>query len=426
MKRLLKALRPLVAPVALVYSAIEYLFLVFRAYPRLRGSEFVHPLLFWSFGHMVIDPHMLAMRFVGRQLVILVSRYPGDFSNEYILDSFQGMVKLSYLKHSWLAAQIWQKNIIAATAIKGMMRRVLRFVLWLKRNKADVILDYHEFYGPLVSGTWMVEYIERLRLGHAADVKAPQRHIEAFRGILERDCPDLAEKWFISLYLRRKFSNRPDARDTNQIPYRVVVSRIFELGGFTFLGGDTEEDNFRDLLGWAGYSHFNAQRGLVDLYFLTQCRFLVGGHGGPTTMAASYNVPTLITNNAFYYLSGYRENQVVLNKGARWVNTGEMLRPQELFSMPVVGFSDTREFEKAGIELVDNSAVEIADVLEEMVRRFISKDFAETPYNGVYRWFRTLLPHDSVAYVTPAKPAISYLESLRRGANLEAVAGIDG
>jgi putative glycosyltransferase (TIGR04372 family) len=418
MRKALKVLRPLVAPIGLVYSTFEYLLLVLRAYPCLRGAESVHPLLFWSFGHVVIDPHMLAMRFAGRRLVILVSRYPGDSSNEYILDSFQGMVRLNFLKHTWLAAQIWQKNIVAATAIKGMMRRVLRFVLWLMRNKANVIHEYHEFYGPRVSGTWMVEYIDRLRLGHAADVKAPERHIGAFRRILERDCPELAERWFISLYLRRKFSNRPDVRDTDQMPYRVVISRIFELGGFTFLGGDTAEDNFRDLPGWAGYSHFNAPKGLADLYFLTQCRFLVGGHGGPTTMAASYNVPTLITNNAYYYLSGYRENQVVVNKAARWVSTGAMLRPEELFSRPVVEFSDTREFEEAGIELIDNSEVEIADALEEMVRRFVSRDFAETPYNGAYEWFRTLLPHDSVAYVTSAKPAISYLESLKRGAGV--------
>lgn len=413
-RKLRWALVRALAPLALMYCSLEYLLLLTKHFKQLRSAEYVNSLWFWSFGHQSVDLHMLTMHFHGSRLLVLLSDY-NNF-NRHLVSSFQGVVDIVFLQHSRLMHLIWGKGVVPIPTLHALKYKVLALVLWLLKSSAEIVEfpNFHRSFGPQIAGGFAVEYIRLLHSEKTIEIKPPQQVIVAVRELLSRSHPKFADKWFISLYLRRKSKGTVDVRDADQFFYRKVIERIGELGGFVFLGGDADPQIFSDLMNWLGYANVSCERSLIDLYFLSQCRFLICVHSGPHAVGSLFKVPILITNCGFYWQSGWCSNQVIIYKKLRDRRNGRVLSAKETFSVPTVTYSDTIHFQNAGFEWIDNTETEIMQATEEMIARYIlGQEIVQADDWPLYDRFRSLLPPQSVAYQSPTRPALSYLRSLK-------------
>jgi len=103
----------------------------------------------------------------------------------------------------------------------------------------------------------------------------------------------------------------------------------------------------------------------------------------------------------------------VIYKKLRDVRTGRFFTAVEAFTLPVVGYEEGR-FAEATLEHVDNSSVEIAAGLDEMVHLVLQhQPMEETKDDQVLlQRFRSLLPVGCIAHRTPARPTLHYLRTL--------------
>ncbi len=399
-----------IRPIAFVYCGVEYLFLIACQARALRGAEYVYPLWFWSFGHQAADLHMLSMRFRGKKILVLLSDYQNF--NPHIINSFREHIDICFLRHSLCMRKAC--TLLKVLKVRRLKFALLRLYLCVIRSKAVLLPEYYESEGSALEGVFLTERLRLFQENADMNIVPSPEPIERFHKILTETYPSLSDKWFVSLYFRSKIPDVVDFRDTDPAPYKVVVERIGELGGFVFCGGDCDPHQlFPDMPNVLGYKDFSCDRSLTDFYFLTQCRFLIGAPSGPVAIAISFHIPTLISSTATYYYSGARENQIVLYKKLQDSKTGRVLSAHEIFSLPIVAFRNGREFQRAGLLHIDNTREEIADALEEMIQRYImGKEIVLPEHQFLYDRFRHLLPKESVAFQTPSRPALSYLQNI--------------
>lgn len=410
-RHLRNVFRKVCRPFAYAYITVEYLVLLLLHARQIARADYATALWFWSFGHQAIDPHMLAMRFRGKNIIVLLSDY-GNF-NRYIVDAFRPHVRIAFLRHP--RCMQWLRNALKIAERRDLKLALLQWFLKTGRFKAAFIREFNEERAPYVGGIFITERIRRFAENADMKIVPPPEAIERFRAGFANAYPELASTWFVSLYLRKKAAGKREIRDTDPGAYAVVPRRIAELGGFVFCGGDYHpRDVFGDLPRILGYRDLLfADRALADIYFITQCRFIVAPASGPVAVAISFNVPSLITNDALFYHSGSRANQIVLYKKVRERATGRILSARETFSFPVIEYRSTEEFDQAGLEVIDNTEEEIAAALEEMIQRFILlKEPVGPEHQSLYDRFKSLLPKESVVYQTPSRPALSYLQRL--------------
>jgi putative glycosyltransferase (TIGR04372 family) len=405
-------LRPIVGYVLLPYNALEYILLLLLHTRDLRRTEAVYPMRFGAFGHQASEPHLLAMRFKGKKLLILLSDYRNF--NRYILESFHGVVDIRWLKHAWLGRFCYNRNF-GTREIRAMQTWVLPRFLRCIGSNARIVPEFCERRDEQVTGSYINQHIDLLESDANIDVPVLSAPIERFRDLLHARFPEAQGRFCVGLYLRKKFASSYDIRDTDPTPYRAVIDHIFSKGGFVLCGGDYDPHVlYPGCPGIYGYNDFSCGRALCDYYFLTQPAFVIGGHSGPTPVAAVFRTPYLVTNNAFFYLSGYHATDMVLWKKLQERSTGRILQAQETFTFPIVALIENEPFVQRGLVHIDNTAEELVAAVDEMIARHVEgKAFnVHGEYKVLLDRFRALLPANAVAVRSPCTPCLSYLKNL--------------
>lgn len=396
---------------AIWYCSLEYTVHLLCWRSRIQRAPNVTLLWVWSFGHQSLDLHMLALRFPSERVCVLFSEYTP--LNRYILGTFPAHIDVCMLKHTWLM-DIFARRVIGRIRLKSVKLSLLRrFVAYQGRNQV-VIPDFHERQGSRLEGQYMTEYVDLLKQPLPVGVIEPTpTAIEEFRSILGDHYPAYVKRWCIALYLRLKRHSEVDPRDTEPMAYRSLITMINSLGGFVFCGGDyNPKDLFGSINGVFGYDDFSCSRHLTDFYFLSQSRFMVGTHSGTIVTSTVFGTPTLITNCGFFYLSGFRPNQLVMFKKLR-DSSGRILRASETFRMPIVEYSHSSQFHKDGLSHIDHTAEELIPAFQQMIDQCIhGRNCMDDEYRLLIDRFRSLVPAESVAACSPCVPVKSYLQKL--------------
>ena len=110
---------------------------------------------------------------------------------------------------------------------------------------------------------------------------------------------------------------------------------------------------------------------------------------------------------------GFSDKQLVMYKKIVECATGRYLAPEEVFSEPVVAFHSTKQFQDAGLRVVDNTEEEILEGAEEMIAMTTPGASIRTKeHERMLAWYRSLQPDWSVAGLSDSRPAICALETL--------------
>ena len=161
-----------------------------------------------------------------------------------------------------------------------------------------------------------------------------------------------------------------DHRYSDITNYFPAVEYLIQQGYWVVRIGDTEmrpidasSEQFIDLPFHSKYSE------LADPYLISKSRFVLGTSSGPWAVARGFNIPTLLTNGVFEAIRWAEPGALFVPKHYHSIALGRDLSYEEILTSPAVEFPRQELFDRAGIELRENSSDEILRATKEMHQR---------------------------------------------------------
>jgi putative glycosyltransferase (TIGR04372 family) len=214
---------------------------------------------------------------------------------------------------------------------------------------------------------------------------APERVAAGRARLAEAGLP--ADAWYATVHVRDsgfhgagEGRRRLDlaARDADLSTYLPAVQRVLDRGGRVVRLGGPSAPPLPAMPGVFDYAHSEVRSPELDVVLIASARLMIGTLSGPAHAASCFGVPTIHTN-------GFPSNLVPI-AGDIWVpklyrerRSGRLLSLAESISAPLRGEIRGSGFDDYGIDLVDNTAEDIADAVEEMIERLEGRPPADDP-----------------------------------------------
>lgn len=160
-----------------------------------------------------------------------------------------------------------------------------------------------------------------------------------------------------------------DHRNVNIEDYYPAIDHITSLGGTVVRMGDPSMKPMGYMEGVIDYP-FTQQKSLaMDLYLVSNCRFVLGCNTGFSSFPLAFGIPVLITNftatatSAWYPYS----NNIFLFQHLVEIESGKRLDPERNFDRLISKMNDTLHFAALGYRCQPNSPEEILEATKEIL-----------------------------------------------------------
>jgi putative glycosyltransferase (TIGR04372 family) len=174
--------------------------------------------------------------------------------------------------------------------------------------------------------------------------------------------------WFVTLHMREMHSSNQYRNGDNVNPdtYIEAVKKVLELGGQVIRIGNSGMTPL-SLLGLKhervlDYAHIERNDPRLDVFFLSQCKYMIGTGSGPITFPNEFGRPVLYTNTPAIgrtlRLRGVSTPQLLRDR-----ETGKLLNIDEMLNNPL-GWNvqdTTRKYER-----VKNTSLDIANAVIDL------------------------------------------------------------
>ncbi|MBM3531510.1 MAG: TIGR04372 family glycosyltransferase [Alphaproteobacteria bacterium] len=231
-------------------------------------------------------------------------------------------------------------------------------------------------------------------LSLSADRIAAGRALLTAIGLAEDD-------WFVALHVRDPgFHGAADGRrrqdmamrDSDLLTYLPALERVVSRGGKVVRLGAPAAVPLPAMPGVIDYAHSSVRSAELDLVLIASARMMIGTMSGPAHVASCLGTPTVHANAFAGTLHGMAAD-IWLPKLYREQASGRILTLEESISPPFRGEMRGSGFADHGIELVDNSAEDIAAATDEMLDRLDGRALVADPaVEEIYRRTGTLYP----------------------------------
>ena len=142
---------------------------------------------------------------------------------------------------------------------------------------------------------------------------------------------------------------------------------IFRLG--KGVKGNVEANN-TSIVDYANSEH---RSDFLDIYLSTHCRFFINGESGLLSVPGVFRVPIVFVNlAAIEYAITWNSNIISIPKKYWLTKEKRFMAFREIYESGAGRFLRTGQYEKLGIELIENTSDEILDVSMEMHQRLNS------------------------------------------------------
>lgn len=161
-----------------------------------------------------------------------------------------------------------------------------------------------------------------------------------------------------------------DYRDCSINNYRLAAEELANRGYFVMRMGAVVKDSFSSenpkIIDYAK----KYRTDFLDVYLSGKCRFFVGCGSGIDEIPKLFRLPVLYINFAPFNMCGLNAAHLFIPKKFWLKKEKRFLKFRELLNFgPVGGFFHSSEYEKLGIESVENTQEEIVDAVVEMEER---------------------------------------------------------
>lgn len=159
-----------------------------------------------------------------------------------------------------------------------------------------------------------------------------------------------------------------DYRDYDIESMRAAAEELTERGYYVLRVGSIVEDSLNSSNPRIiDYATSELRSDFLDIYLLSKAKFFLGGDSGIWAVPGIFRRPLAMTN--FTYLAHFYETDspwLFIPKRLRDSRTGSFLTLRETLSAGLGDATETITFSKAGVELINSSSAEIADLAIEI------------------------------------------------------------
>ena len=192
------------------------------------------------------------------------------------------------------------------------------------------------------------------------------------------------DSWFVSLHLRDIYG-KFDARSVNLNNFNDSVDEIIRLGGWVVQFGSNISQRLQPRKGLILLENESQDQLDLHLYLLSHCRFLLTTNSGPSVIAWSLGTPVLQTNTTSIARNIMRasKNSLFLPKHYIGAN-GRELTFRDV-ARGRLGYSEgtTEELKKSGIQILENTSMEILEATRDILGYLDRKDFTAEFMEGL-------------------------------------------
>jgi putative glycosyltransferase (TIGR04372 family) len=160
-------------------------------------------------------------------------------------------------------------------------------------------------------------------------------------------------------------------RDSNINNYSKTAHTLAQHNYFVFrLGKGVNESLEIENNNVIDYATSEYRNDFLDIFLSGQCRFFINGESGLNSVPMAFRVPIVFVNlSAIEYALSWNENTISISKKYWLKEKKRFMTFKEIFESGAGRFLRTDQYEKLGIELIENTPDEILDVSMEMLQR---------------------------------------------------------
>ncbi len=176
--------------------------------------------------------------------------------------------------------------------------------------------------------------------------------------------------WFVVTHVREAgYKGGEKFRDSDIYTYLNAYKEIISKGGFVIRMGDASMKPLPKIEGLIDYALSKEKSDWLDIYLLSNAKFMLGTSSGPTTVSYVFNVPVVMTNNlpsAATYLS---KKDIFMPRLLRRFD-GSFVSIKETMTLPYsMGNIDSIYKNVFKVEVIPNTEDEITEAVLEMMDR---------------------------------------------------------
>jgi putative glycosyltransferase (TIGR04372 family) len=197
--------------------------------------------------------------------------------------------------------------------------------------------------------------------------------------------------WFAGLHAREggfhreTMSSIQGHRNATINDYLPAIQRVVEAGGWVVRMGDKTMTPLPPMSGVIDYAHSDVKNDWMDVYIAGAARFFIGTTSGLTNAIISFGTPCLLINCVTNF-SQLWNNKVRFMLKLLWSRReNRHLTLREITNDPIrSSIFNVNALDKLGIEIINNSPLEIDDAVEEMLRYLAKPDI--DPNEWLQEW----------------------------------------
>ena len=272
---------------------------------------------------------------------------------------------------------------------------------WLRKTRFHRELpfnsnEYYEF-----------NYLEPV-LSFTADEEAKGKQLLAKIGINEND-------WFVCFHSRDRAylggtPNHNDYRDCDVNNYLKAAEYIVAKGGFAIRMGaivdkPLPKNKHPRIIDYAK----DYRSDFMDVYLSAKCRFFLGCTAGLHVLPLIFGVPVAGANFTHLEIPLIGEKDIFISKTIRDIKGNRVITFPEIFAKRIGKWLSSNDFEKAGIEVIENTPDEILKLAQEMNESIGGKIRYSEEDVALQKRYHALIKPEHVCYGVPSKIGAHFL-----------------
>lgn len=226
------------------------------------------------------------------------------------------------------------------------------------------------------------------------------------------------DAWFVAVHVREGgYSTADEAvhehRNASIAAALPAMRRIVARGGWCIRMGDPTMTPLPEESGLIDYARHRARSARMDVYLCAKTRFLLGNSSGLAFVSAAFGVPSALANMIPFSTFGLLRRDLSIPKPLWTERESRFLRFDEVLASPASNFRYAQLYRAAGLRPVENTAEDIAALVDEMLDAMGGAPEASREDRERQEACRRLLRPGHYSYGTCAAIAASFLRAHR-------------
>lgn len=236
------------------------------------------------------------------------------------------------------------------------------------------------------------------------------------------------DAWFVCMHAREPgFAPYDEAVHgyRNSAPEALIpaIRAIVARGGWCVRMGDPTTRPLPSLPGVVDYAHHPLRSARFDVVLCATARFFLGNSSGLAFVSSVFGRPSLLVN--VVPMAGLAPWPIDLSVPKLYwsKHEGRLLRFDEILGTPAASYRFASQYQRAGIELRENSPDEILDATTEMLDRLDGRDVWGPDDEQLQQHFMSLLRPGDYGYGAASRVSATFLRKYRYLFPREGVSG---